>query len=204
MASITTRVIRNARKRGCKVYTRKAWLCPNLAVYQWRRRFRKHKPMPSDTLWQHITVTRRSNMRADMRTLHRIGMERFGSGVSYNFAVDMLTGEIGLGQSLDAKGTHTVNDKGIPGYSHDQNLVSHAIAFVGMPGAKVTEKAIQSISRLVAALIDEGALTVGHDYNPHSMVAFKDCPTHNVRKVMERINTIGTIEWKEDRRANVS
>jgi hypothetical protein len=57
----------------------------------------------------------------------RIGMERFGSGVSYNFLVHMQTGEVAVGQPLDAKGTHTLNEKRVPGYSYDQNLVARAI-----------------------------------------------------------------------------
>lgn len=189
MATITTRVVRNARRRGVKVIGRTGWGNTSL-VYATRRRTRPHKRMPSDTLWQHITVTNRKGIRYDMRTLHKIGMERFGSGVSYNFAIDMKTGEVGVGQALDAKGTHTVNNKNIPNYSYDQNFVAHAFAFIGMPGDEPSEAAIQAAANLFAAMIDEGALTADPDYNPHSMVAYKDCPTDAAREVMPRIKKL--------------
>lgn len=199
--SITTRVIKNARKKGCKVYTRKGWWCPNPLVYAWRRKYRSHNLIPkrpADTLWCHITVTRPVGIRRDMQLLHRIGMDRFDSGVSYNFAVDMTTGAIGLGQALDAAGTHTLNDKDIPDYTYNQNYVSLAIAFIGMPGMKPSKKAITSYARLIAALVEEKALTNKFDFNPHSMVAYKDCPTQNVRDVMP------AIRGKADRILNFS
>lgn len=186
MATITTRVIRNARRHGVTVYTRRQ--CRIFSpVYQWRRRFRRHAPMPSDTCWQHISVTNPARIKRDARILHRIGMERFGSGISYNFAVDMSDGKVALGQSLDAKGTHTINDKRISGYSYDQNLVSHAIVVVGMPGTQLSRAAERSIVKLLAAMVDEGALTKGFDYNPHSMVAAKDCPCNETRNRMDEI-----------------
>lgn len=191
--SITTRVIKRARKNGCKVYTRKGWLCINVAVYQWRRKFRKHNLLPNqaaDTLWCHITVTNPEGIRKDMRTLHRIGMDRFGSGVSYNFGIDMTTGAIGLGQSLDAAGTHTLNSKGVAGYSYNQNYVSLAIAFIGNVGMKPSKEAIKSFARLQAALVEEGALTPGHDFVPHRLVEYKECPTDNVVDVMDEIRDI--------------
>ncbi len=187
--SITQRVVRNARKRGANVYTRRQWRCPNLAVYAWRRKWKKHAALPSDTLWCHITVTNPSpkGIKEDMRVLHRIGMERFGSGVSYNFAIRMDTGAIGLGQALDAKGTHTINVKGVKNYSYDQNYVSHAFAFVGMPNTYLSYQAKKNAARLIAALIDEQALNLNHDFNPHSMVAYKDCPCDAARDAMPEI-----------------
>lgn len=184
MATITQRVVRNARKRGVKVFTRRQWRSLHPHVYAWRRIFRKVKPGPADTVVQHITVTRRSDIKSDMRVLEKIGMERFGSGVSYNFAVDMVTGEVGLGQSLDAKGTHTLNDKDVPGYSHDQNYVARAIAVIGMPGDKLSRQAEWSIISLLAAMMDEGAITETFDYDPHSKFAYKDCPCSVTRDRM--------------------
>lgn len=193
-ASLTTRVVRNARKKGVKVIGRKGWGNTS-RVYQTRRRTRPHKPGPAGTLWQHISVTNRKGIRYDMRTLHKIGMERFGSGVSYNFGIDIVTGEVGVGQALDAKGTHTVNNKGVSGYSYDQNFVAHAFCFIGMPGQKPSDRAIDAAGRLMAAMIEEGALRpVGHlDYNPHSLVAYKDCPTEFMRDVMPQIKRIAAI-----------
>ena len=192
MASITDRVIKNARAKGVTIYTRRQWGSTSLATYQWRRINRKHKLLPGkpvDTVWQHITVTSDTgrtpaSFKADMRTLERIGNARFQSGVSYNWCLDAVTGEIGLGQSLDAAGTHTLNDKDIPGYSYNQNYVSIAVSVIGMPGAKLSEKAGNALINLIKAHIEEGAVTTTFDYNPHSLVAWKDCPTDNIRNVM--------------------
>lgn len=187
--NITQRVIRNARSKGVTIVGRRGWRNISL-VYAIRRKTRRHALLPehpADTLWQHITVTPVEPIRPAMRRLHDIGMDRFGSGVSYNFAVHPVTGEVGLGQALDAKGTHTLNLKRIQGYSFDQNAVSLAVVVIGMPGVQMTDKAIHAQSLLIAAMIEEKALTFGHDYNPHRMVAAKDCPTDNIVAVMGRI-----------------
>lgn len=195
--SITQRVVRNARRRGVKVYTRKGWGTVHPLIYQIRRKTKEHlllPEQPSDTLVQHITVTFDSgtlvgDFKKDMRTVERIGYERFGSGVSYNWCVDMQTGEVGLGQSLDAAGTHTINDKEIPGFSENQNYVALAIAMLGMPGDRPTRRAVNSLVNLIAAHIDERALTLEHDYLPHSEFTWKDCPTQPVRDLMAAINS---------------
>jgi hypothetical protein len=190
--TITQRVVRNARRRGVTIYSRKRWGTLRVLTYQWRRIFKKHSLLPTkpaDTLWQHITVTRPSgDFKADVRKVEDIGWFRFGTGTSYNFLVDMTTGEAALGMPLDAKGAHTLNVKHIPGYSFDQNAVSLAVAVIGMPDTELSHAAKLTITRLVAAMIDEGALTMGHDYNPHSMVAAKDCPCDNTREAMPEIN----------------
>jgi hypothetical protein len=157
-----------------------------------RRILKRHAKFPSDTLVHHITVTRDDgptplDFKNDMLELERIGYDRFGSGISYNVAIDMSTGEVGVGMPLDAKGTHTINNKKVPGFSFDQNLVALAICSVGMPGEQLTEKSKTAIAKVIATLMDIGALTSGCDYVPHSMFAYKDCPTDAVRDHMEEI-----------------
>lgn len=206
--SITSRVVKNARARGVIVLSRSGWgsstslKVDGRNVYAWRRDHKPHTLIPdrpADTLWQHITVTRdtgplRGDFKRDMRTVERIGWERFRSGFSYNFGIDPTTGMVGVGMPLDAKGTHTVNTKGVPGFSHDQNAVALALAWVGMPGMKPTDRAVRAAGLLVAALITEGALTREHDYEPHSLVAWKDCPTDAGRAVMPAIHRIARRE----------
>lgn len=196
MSTITTKVILEARKRGVTVYTRRQWGSKHLATYQWRRLYRKHKLIPRfavDTVWQHITVTRRSgDFKADARFVEGIGYERFKSGVSYNWLVDMKTGEVALGQALDAAGTHTVNDKEArtPSgafLSYNQNYVSIAIAVVGMPGDVLSKAAKYAIASLIRAHIAAGVVTKDFDYLPHSWVAWKDCPCDSTRNAMPRI-----------------
>jgi hypothetical protein len=197
MATITTKAVRAARRRGVKVLTRRQWGSKYGAVYAQRRRdtragrwgrFRAQ----ADTVVQHITVTLdhgplTGDFAADVRTVERIGYERFQSGVSYNWLVDMTTGMVAVGQPLDSKGTHTVNDKGVNGFSHDQNLVARAIAVIGMPGDKLSEKAEAAIVQLLAAMVEVGAVTEGFDYVPHSLFAWKDCPCEPTRAQMPKI-----------------
>lgn len=193
MTSITQRVIQHARADGLTVLTRKDWGSTEGAVYKSRRARTKAGEwgpflLRADTVVQHITVTPpNADFAASARLVERIGMERFGSGVSYNWLVDMFSGEIAAGQPLDSKGTHTVNDKGIPGYSHDQNLVARAIAVVGMPTTPLSKKAEAAITRLLYVMVAQGAITPGFDYVPHSLFAFKDCPCDNTRERMPTI-----------------
>ena len=197
--TLTARVIRNARKQGIIVYDRRQWGSNQLATYQWRRVNRRHLQLPrkpTDTLVQHITVTRDDgplpgNFFEDMQEVERIGMERFGTGFPYNWGIDFRTGEVGLGQSLDAAGAHTINEKNVPGFSENMNYTAIAFAMIGMPGQRLSAKAAHSMSVLMAAHIEEGALTLRHDYVPHSMFAAKSCPTENVRRRMATIQGNG-------------
>lgn len=191
--TITQRVVRTAREKyGVTVYTRAAWGSTAQSIYANRRRTRPVRVRKADTIVFHVTVTRddgdsKQDFFADMREVERIGVERFGSGVSYNFCIDMKTGEVGVGQPLDAKGTHTVNNKGVKGYSHDQNHAARAIAAIGMPGDKLSDKSIRAYAGLIAAMMDEGAVTTSPDAVPHSLFAAKDCPTDPVRTQIQTI-----------------
>lgn len=207
--TITGRFVRRARARGVTVYNRRQWRNRS-PVYAWRRIWRRHAQLPktpTDTLVQHITVTRddgptKADFKADVRELHAIGMSRFGSGVSYNLVWDMQTGEIGLGQALDAAGTHTLNDKHVPDFSENLNYYALAIAAIGMPGAKPSDRAVEALAQTVAALIDVDALRPGHDYVPHSMFAYKECPTDAVRAVMPHVNARARelhLHWQHER-----
>lgn len=193
--TVTSRVVRNARAHGVEFHDRKQWGSKLRAKYQMRRIDHKHFLLPKkpvDTLVQHITVTHDTgDFNADMRVLENIGQERFGSGISYNIVVSMKSGKVGLGQAFDAKGTHTVNKKHIPSFSYDQNGVALGIALLGMPGDQVSNAAKRSVAKIIAALIDEKALTRTFDYVPHSLFAAKDCPTDAVREVMPEIYRMG-------------
>ena len=191
--SPTVRVSRRLRKKGVTVLSRSQWGSRYGRVYHTRRlltragRYGKFRTK-ADTVVQHITVTRPSgDFKADCRAVERIGYERFGSGVSYNWLVDMTTGYVAQGQPLDSKGTHTVNDKDVPGFSHNQNLVARAIAVVGMPNTPLSKRAERSIELLLESMVEEGAITQGFDYVPHSHFAWKDCPSDPTRNRMADI-----------------
>ncbi len=191
MTTITQQVVEAARKRGLTVLTHEEWGSKLRPLYADRRRKTKNGywgrfRQQADTVVSHITVTFDDgklvgDFKRDMLEVERIGYERFGSGVSYNFCVDMATGMVGVGQPLDSKGTHTVNDKGVPGFSKDQNLVARAVAGLGMPGDKFSKDAERAYVKLLKAMRECGAITPGFDLVPHSLFAFKDCPTDAIR-----------------------
>jgi hypothetical protein len=94
---------------------------------------------------------------------------------------------IGVGMPLMAAGSHTINDKGVKGYSLNQNYVARAAAWIGMPGMVPTSEAKEAFAQLLVAMIEEGALTRDFDFKPHSFFAAKDCPTQAGRDAMPEI-----------------
>lgn len=193
----TQRVVDSARRRGAKVLTHRQWGSKETALYAERRKLTNEGHWPGfvkkvDTVILHITVTFDSgtfigDFKEDCQTVERIGKERFNSGVSYNFLVDMGTGMAAVGQPIDSKGTHTVNDKDVKGFHKDQNLKARAIACVGMPGSKLSGAAIETIIDLLVSMWENGELTDDPDILPHSFFAFKDCPTDAVRNAIPTI-----------------
>lgn len=194
---LTARVVQRLRREyNADVLTHAEWGSQHRALYAARRTATARGAYGSfrvtaDTIVQHITVTTPSgDFARDCRLVESIGIARFASGVSYNWLVDMQTGQIAVGQPLDAKGTHTVNDKGIAGYSHNQNLVARAIAVVGQPGTKLSPAAARAIASILAAMADEDASTPDPDYVPHSLFAYKDCPCESTRSQMPTIKAL--------------
>lgn len=193
----TQQVVREARSRGLTVLTHGMWGSVHRDIYATRRRLTAEGKWGAfayraDTVVQHITVTFDSgelvgDFRRDVRTVERIGFERFGSGVSYNFLVDHRRGTVAVGMPLDAKGTHTVNEKGVAGYSYDQNMKARAIAVLGMPGDELSDKAAHSIAVLLGSMVECEQITPGFDYVPHSLFAPKDCPCDSTRDRMPEI-----------------
>ena len=180
----TQRVVADLRAHGITVLDRTQWGSEHAEVYA-KRRIDKPSKRPCSTVVQHITVTKPTgDFNADVRVVERIGMERFGSGVSYNFIVNMTTGVVAVGQPLDAKGTHTVNTKGVAGYSYDQNYAARAIAVLGMPDTKLSAVAERSIVAILASLVRCGEVTREYDYDPHSKFKAKDCPCDSTRDRM--------------------
>ncbi len=181
MAATQAAFVRRLRKvYKLNVRTRKDWGSKLGRVYAWRLIW-KRATVPADTVVEHITVTfddgvLTGDFDADMRELERIGQSRFGAGISYNICIDKATGMVGIGQPLRAKGTHTQNDKNRPGFSKDQNKVARAIAWIGVPGNRWTDKCRDAHVKVLACLMDTGHVTERPDYLPHSYFAFKECP----------------------------
>lgn len=194
MTTPTQQVVLAARRRGAPILTHRQWGSKEQSLYAKRRKLTREGYFGAfkykvDTVWIHITVTfdtgpLKGDFKEDMQTVERIGKVKFGSGFSYNWGVDMKTGMGGVGQPMDSKGTHTINYKGVKGYSKDQNLKSRAIALVGMPGDKLSDEAIETVIDILVAMWETDQLTDDPDIQPHSLVAEKDCPTQAVRDAL--------------------
>ena len=198
--TLTRRIVRRARRAGIEVYTRKNWGACYNDVYARRLSTHPHKLLPtkpSDTCVFHISVTNRTgfstkNFFMDVRTVERIGYERFKSGVSYNVLWCPITGKIALGQPFAGKGTHTVNVKNVPNFSYDQNAVAIAVCMVGNVGIVPTKRALKKLRRFLAVCKLEGALTLEADFEPHSLFAAKDCPTEPLRSKLPMLHRFST------------
>jgi hypothetical protein len=191
--TLTDRVVARMRSLGLEVLTHEQWGSAHRELYAQRLASRPVRVKRSDTFVGHISVTRddgplRGNFVADMREVERIGFDRFGSGFSYNFGVDNDGGRVGVGMPLLAKGTHTVNDKGVGDYTYDQNHAARAAAWLAMPGTKLSAGARRAFVVIEASMILEGALTESPDVLPHSFFAAKDCPTDALRSQLGPIN----------------
>ena len=179
-------VIARLRSAGYSVRTRKQWGSQQAGVYAERRRS-KPVDFPVDFVFAHITVTKKHGDEG-AREVEEIGVSRFGSGVSYNWLVDHETHAIYEGQPLDAKGTHTVNDREVPGFPENLNYVGHAVALIGMPGDEFCDECAELFAAIQAAERIEGVLRDSAGYLPHSTFAAKDCPGDNVRDALAEIN----------------
>ena len=206
VSTLTNDVVQRAKTAyNVPILTRKEWGSTMSGTYEYRRKNNPVKVLKADTLVHHITVTRPSgDFKNDMRLIEQIGWVRFKSGFSYNFGQDMTTGVIGVGQPLDAKGTHTINNKDVPGFSYDQNAVARAIAGIGMPETGFSKQAMESCAGLMAAMMDVGALTEGFDYLPHSFFAYKDCPCDPIRNKMHEMRQMAVDLRKKPTPVNPS
>jgi hypothetical protein len=84
-------------------------------------------PLPAREVWLHHSVTAAPNLvppfdddDAAVRTLERIGQQRFGGGISYTFAITPV-GRIYQGHGVGRRGAHTAG----------RNTVGRAICLVG-------------------------------------------------------------------------
>lgn len=116
---------------------------------------------------------------ADMRTIERVGQQRFGIGFPYNAAV-FDTGRLYEGQPLTRRGAHTVDDKkiGYPsmGTSRSMNYHWRAICLPQMVDDDVTDAQVDQCARWAAAQIRSGMARPDVVWIGHRDVAYKSCP----------------------------
>jgi hypothetical protein len=144
-------------------------------------------PLPAQEVWLHHSVTVAPDLvppfdddHAAIRTLERIGEQRFGRGISYTFPITPA-GLIFEGHSVDRVGAHTGG----------RNTVSRAICFVGdYERNRPTEAMLDA----AAWLLREGRargwwtaarLTGGHRDAPGASTA---CPGRHAYALISEIN----------------
>ncbi len=145
--------------------------------------------LPAGEVWLHHSVTIAPDLvapfddeHAAMRTLERIGEQRFGRGISYTFAV-MPTGRVYEGHSVEREGAHTAG----------RNDRARAIVWVG--NYDVTRPTIHQIAA-TAQLLREGAargwwrraaLNGGHQQAPGASTA---CPGRHGMAAIDHVNRL--------------
>lgn len=167
---------------GLEFVTRSNWGSQYASVYEHRMNDSYYRlNLPLDYLFCHISVTPEvgdslGDESEAMRIIERVGYDRFNSGFSYNTAVHD-TGRIMLGMPFTAKGTHTINDKSVPGFPFDLNRYGHAVCLPQVESTLVTDIQVQNIARWGAALKLAGINNARNGkFYPHATFAWKACP----------------------------
>jgi hypothetical protein len=141
----------------------------------------------------HITVTGDTDLPHEGKAAARI-VETYGYSrppmVSYQ---DLLTneGRYFQGQDYGTKGTHTQNDKDVPGYPDDLNLHGYALAVMQNVGDAVTDEQVHVAAKVYAARELLGLVRRGAPILPHRMFARKACPGD---KAMARLDEIRQLK----------
>jgi hypothetical protein len=141
---------------------------------------------PVEGFFLHISVTidhgdLTGDEHRDMRTIERIGNERFnGIGFPYNAAI-FDTGRLYEGQPLTRRGAHTVNDENKPGFREtgsggSLNYWYRAIVLPQMVTDDVTDAQVDQIAKWAAAQIRAGYAKRTATWNGHRDVSAKSCP----------------------------
>ncbi|WP_232676661.1 hypothetical protein [Nocardioides sp. R-C-SC26] len=173
-------VIDQLRAAGVECFTRAEWGSPQQKAGAYATRASTH-PMPTgpaDFHFLHITVTRDSDTVAEGAAGAR-QIETYGYSsppmVSYQ---DLVTneGRYFQGQDYGTKGTHTVNDKRVPGFPNDLNLLGYACALMQNVDDEVTDIQVQVVAMVFAARELAGWVRRGAPIYPHRKFAAKACP----------------------------
>lgn len=173
-------VIKQLRAAGVDCYTRAEWGSPQERAGAYTRRRATHPmpPVPAAYHFLHITVTADTDTVAEGAAGAR-QIETYGYStppqVSYQ---DLITneGRYFQGQDYGTKGTHTVNDKAVPGYPRDLNMAGYALALLQNVGDEVTDEQVRLAAMVFAARELAGWVRRGAPVLPHRMFAAKSCP----------------------------
>ena len=185
------------RAAGVEVYDREDWGSPQERAGAYARRRRTH-PLPAGPAafhFLHITVTRDTDTVKDGAAGAR-QIEGYGYSsppmVSYQ---DLVTneGRVYEGQDYGTKGTHTVNDKLVPGFPKDLNLAGYATALMQNVADQVTDEQVRVVAMIFAARELAGVVRRGAPIYPHRKFAWKSCPGD---KAVARLDEIARLRTR--------
>lgn len=147
---------------------------------EWGARAELGPPMrlPATRLWAHHSVTQvTGNPDADVRTVERIGVQRFGR-MSYSWLWHPGTpGIVYEGAGLTV-GAHTGG----------HNSTTLALCAIGNYEANMPPAAyVEAFARLYARLVHEGLLVRNAGIEPHSLVKATSCPGRHARALLPAI-----------------
>lgn len=191
-----TMIIPLLREWGVECHTRRDWGSPREADGSYARRRGTH-PMPDGAAayhFLHITVTRDTDTvregAAGARQIEGYGYSR-PPMVSYQ---DLVTneGRYYQGQDYGTKGTHTVNDKNVPGFPEDLNLHGYAVALMQNVDDDVTDAQVHTVAKVLAAREVLGLVKRGAPIYPHRKFAAKACPGDRAVARLEEISRLRT------------
>jgi hypothetical protein len=133
---------------------------------------------PASYHFWHITVTADTDTVLEGKSGAR-KVESYGLStppmVSYHGLVTN-EGKWFEGQSYGVKGTHTINDKKVPGFPHDLNKYGYAVAIMQNVKDEVTDAQVRTCAMAFAAAELDGYVKRGAPIYPHRKFAWKECP----------------------------
>lgn len=185
-------VMARLKAAGVECYSRAEWGSVRPAAYAKRRTTHPMPEGPAPFHFLHITVT------ADTDTVleGKVGARKVES---YGLSTPPMVSYHGLvtnegkwfeGQNYGVKGTHTINDKNVPGFPHDLNRYGYALAIMQNIQDAVTEVQVQVLAMGFAAAELDGFVVRGAPIYPHNKFAFKLCPGDKATALLGRIRIL--------------
>lgn len=144
--------------------------------------------LPATEVWIHHSVTAvTDNPAADMRSIERIGLSRFGQ-FSYSYIIHPHDGEILEGCGL-RRGAHTAQ----------RNSTSFGICWAGNYDTRAPKaQQIAATRRLIADLKAAGHLVAGAPIRGHRDVFATACPGAKLYAILDTIRRPAEVQLRPD------
>lgn len=186
-------VLERLRDAGFEVHDRDDWASPQQKAGAYARRRTTHPMLVSVARYGflHVTVTPDTDTIPEGAAGAR-KIETYGYSTPPMVSYQMLVtneGRIFEGQNIGVKGTHTINDKNVPGYPRDLNGYGYAVALMQNVGDEVTDEQVRAVAACFAAMKIDGSMERDAPILPHRMFAPKSCPGDRAMARLPEIRT---------------